>query len=404
MYIDLQESAGGNHTIAFCSAAVGCGHGRASLAVRDAMRARGHLAEATFIDALEHAPRWFSCIYRDGYLQAVRHVPRAVGAMYDRSDIPRRDRRFLGPMLDKFEDRVLRNFRRHPGFARANAVVSTHFLTTAVLGRMRLRGELTCPLITIVTDEHPHAVWLHPGSDLTCVASATARNTAIAGGIHPLRVEVTGIPIDPRFCMAPPRILASESGGSEPVVVVSGGGCGLGNIPVVVKSILLAAPSARIVVVCGKNAQLEQRLQMIKGSLQPADERRLQVIGYTKEMHAIMSAADLLVGKPGGLTTTEARALGLPMVLLQPIPGQEERNASMLCELGAAVQANNAHDAGQQVSNILSNQQLHWRMRAAASSSGRPRAAFDAASRIAAMLSTKAMENGTDRLVGRPLA
>jgi UDP-N-acetylglucosamine:LPS N-acetylglucosamine transferase len=177
--------------VTFCSSSVGCGHTRASVAIHDALRARGQLSQATFIEALEHAPRWFSTVYRDGYLRAIRHAPRVVGAIYNSTDIPRRDRRPLGPALDRFEDRIMANFRAHPGLHAADVVVSTHFLTSALLGRMRLRGELQAPVVTVVTDEHPHAVWLHRGVDLTCVASRAARTAAIAGGMDPARVEVT---------------------------------------------------------------------------------------------------------------------------------------------------------------------------------------------------------------------
>ena len=97
MRSDALEGALRSIDVAFCSASVGCGHGRASIAVRDALRARGQMGQATFVEALDLAPRWFAALYRDGYLRAVRHVPRAVGAIYDRSDVPRRDRRVLAP-------------------------------------------------------------------------------------------------------------------------------------------------------------------------------------------------------------------------------------------------------------------------------------------------------------------
>ena len=112
-------------SIAFCGAAVGCGHGRAALAVRDALRVRGQSGTEIFVDALDHADRWFTTVYRDGYLCAIRHAPRVMGMVYDRMDVPRHGGRGRGlaSMLDRMQDRVLRRFRNHPGVHAADAVV-----------------------------------------------------------------------------------------------------------------------------------------------------------------------------------------------------------------------------------------------------------------------------------------
>lgn len=367
--------------VAFCSAAVGCGHTRASVAIHDALQARGQLGGATFVEALDHAPGWFTRAYRDGYLRAVRHLPRLVGAIYDRTDVPRRDQRALAPILDRSEDSVLRAFRAHPALHAADAVVSTHFLTTAVLGRMRLRGELRAPVVTVVTDEHPHAVWLHPGIDLTCVASDAAYTSAIEGGLDPDRVAVTGIPVDPRFCMAASGAIAGTDRAERPIVLACGGGQGLGDLADAVSAIVAAQAPCTVVAVAGRNAMLEATLRRIAAAATGMTEVR--VLGYTNAMHALMASADLMVGKPGGLTTTEARAMSLPMLLLRPIPGQEERNARMLVGRGAAVQLARAADAGRAVREILADPTRLASMRAACGAIGRPRAAFDVARRVA---------------------
>jgi processive 1,2-diacylglycerol beta-glucosyltransferase len=217
-------------------------------------------------------------------------------------------------------------------------------------------------------------------------------------------VEATGIPIDPRFCMAPPRF-AMPGAVVRPNVLVSGGGCGLGDLPTVVNGLLRAITDADVTVVCGRNTDLEATMRAFAAAYRPTPGApALTVIGYTKEMHVLMAAADVIVGKPGGLTTTEARAIGLPMVLLRPIPGQEERNAQMLVSCGAAVRADRPQDAGAATAAILGDPERLWRMRAAASAAGRPRAAFDVASRIDALLRSAPAARGADRLVGRGTA
>jgi processive 1,2-diacylglycerol beta-glucosyltransferase len=395
---DAPEAGGAPRGIAtaFCGASVGCGHGRAGLAVRDAMRVRGQLGQASFIDVLELAPAWFTLAYRDGYLRAVRHAPRAVGAIYDRTDVPRHGRTGVRSMLDRVQDRVLGEFRRHGALHGSDVVVSTHFLTSAILGRMRETGALRAPLVTIVTDEHPHAVWLHRGSDMTCVASPAAREAAIAGGLDAARVAVTGIPVDPRFGMASPR----AHGAGRPSVLVTGGGCGIGDVGPTIIALLDGLRDSDVTVVSGRNVALESAMVALRASRRGESRgNALHVVGYTKVMHEFMAGADVLVGKPGGLTTTEARALGLPMVLLRPIPGQEERNARMLVAAGAAARAAGPLEAAAHVAAILGEPARLAGMRRAAGAIGRPRAAFDVAACVADAVSRPAA-HCADRIVG----
>lgn len=369
--------------VVLAAASVGCGHKRAALAVSETLASRGRPVESTLLEVLDEAPAWFRMLYHDGYLRAVRHAPWLVGAMYDAADVPARDRRMLAGVLDRVEDAVTRRFRARAELHAADVVVSTHFLTTAVLGRMRLRGQLHAPLVTVVTDEHPHSAWIHPGSDATCVASHGARETAIAAGLRPERVHATGIPIDPRFCLAQPACAPD----GRPKVLACGGGYGLGGIDRAVASLLAMPLDAEVTVVCGKNAALERTLR----SLATAHGNRpgrpsLRVIGLTGRMHELMAESDLMVGKPGGLTTSEARAMALPMVLLRPIPGQEERNARALVAAGAAVRAPRPQDVGATVAAILSDRCRLVAMRTAAAALGRPRAAFDVATRVEAIV------------------
>ena len=318
--------------VAFCSSSVGCGHTRASVAIHDALRARGQLSEATFIEALEHAPRWFSTVYRDGYLRAIRHAPRVVGAIYNSTDSPRRDRRPLGPALDRFEDRIMANFRAHPRLHTADVVVSTHFLTSALLGRMRLRGELQAPVVTVVTDEHPHAVWLHRGVDLTCVASRAARTAAIAGGMDPARVEITGIPIDPRFCMTHQRSFAVTEQ-PRPMILVCGGGHGLGDIPAVVRSLLATSLHCTIVVVCGKNAALEVAMRGLQssGNAEGAGGPELRVLGYSNAMHELMAAADLMGANPAVSPPPKPVPWGSPWCCCSQFQGKKSETRTCWC-------------------------------------------------------------------------
>jgi len=378
----LPRDIAGSMSVALVSASIGSGHMRAAAAVGDALTEWGAKASPV-IDALETSPAWFRRVYRDGYLRAIRLAPRLVGALYDLSDRKRPlSKPGKGPMA-RTEDLVLRALGRHATVQFADAIVSTHFLTSSALGRLRLRGRLRARLITVVTDEHPHAIWLSAGSDLICVASEAARTAAIANGIPAHRLAVTGIPVDLRVAQLIAQTRESgERTTRQPQILICGGGHGLGPMEAVVRSLVDAEVDATLAIVCGHNTALQQRLNQVP--MMPGSRTTLRVIGFTDQMPALMASSDLMIGKPGGLTAAEARAAGLPLLVLDPIPGQEERNARILIAAGAARSLTNPRGAGEAVQSLLSDQQALAAMRMAAASAARPHAAHEIARAVLA--------------------
>ncbi len=378
-------------SVALVSASIGSGHMRAAAAVGDALTEWGANASPV-IDALQTSPAWFRRVYRDGYLRAIRLAPRLVGALYDLSDRKRPlSKPGKGPMA-RTEDFVLRALGRHPAVQSADAIVSTHFLTSSALGRLRLRGRLRPRLITVVTDEHPHAIWLSAGSDLICVASEAARAAAIANGISAHRLLVTGIPVDLRVAQLIAQVRESDARSTRQAqILICGGGHGLGPMETVVRALLDAGVDATLAIVCGHNTELQQRLN----ALRPASGVRttLRVMGFTDQMPALMASSDLMIGKPGGLTAAEARAAGLPLLVLDPIPGQEERNARILIAAGAARPLPNPRLAGEAVQRLLSDPPALAAMRAAAESAARPHAAHEIARAVLAQASQVAVRS-----------
>ena len=158
-------------------------------------------------------------------------------------------------------------------------------------------------------------------------------------GIPPEKVSVTGIPIDPVFAEAKDKHeMRTKLGLDEErtTILISAGGFGVGPIEHLVQSLLELRHSAQVVAICGRSKELKTRLDHLAAKVPQRHHVTLHAVGYTTEMDEYMSAADVLVGKPGGLTTSEALATGLVPVIVNPIPGQEERNANHLLEEGAA--------------------------------------------------------------------
>jgi processive 1,2-diacylglycerol beta-glucosyltransferase len=371
--------------VLFCTADVGCGHGRAALAVSDAMRTGWPGVQTKVVDALSTTPAWFNHLYRDLYLLGAKHFPRLNGWLYDRTDIP--DTLNQDGFAAMVEFRATQVFSNSDPIRQADLIVCTHFLCARVLSKMRGRNELKAPLAVVVTDQHPHAVWRVPHADLFLVASETAAAEMARHGIPPGRVVVTGIPIDTRFAEPMARSTARarhDLPPDAPIILLSGGGLGLGGIDLALDGILSAGGDIFTIAVCGKNEKLHAQLKIEVGS----DFHRCRILGITSRMHELMAAADLLVGKPGGLTTAEAAAIGLPMILLRPIPGQEERNAAMLVNSAAAQLHQNPFDAGRAAATLVNNSHDLNEMRQNALRFGRRCAAHSAAAAALSLCNT----------------
>jgi len=377
--------------IVICTAAVGCGHTRAALALSQAVARAEPTARVRVIEALDLAPNWFVRGYRDAYLTAIAKVPRLAGWLYDLSDRPSTGKRAAG----RVEHYALRRFASDPLLLEADLVVTTHFLCARVLSDLRLSSTpplLRAPLAVCVTDQHPHGIWLVPGADRTLVASEPARQTAIDAGMPAERVVATGIPIDPAFGSFSDKIAARQEMGlprDKPLILVCGGGLGLGGIEPAVQSLLSQSLDAHVVVVCGKNDELRGRLTRLEGG--DANGRpSLSVLGFTTRMAELMGAADVMIGKPGGLTTAEAAASGLAMVLLEPLPGQEERNATNLVGHGAAILQNDPSAAGLAAAELIRNPEALAKMRGATRLVGCAQSAANAAKAVLELLGVAA--------------
>lgn len=367
--------------VLICAADVGCGHARAAHAVALAMRSAVPGLQARTVDALEYAPRWFTRIYRDAYLTLAKHLPRVTGWIYDKTDT-----RGITPCTDPTADleaRAMRGFCASEAVVRADLIVTTHFLCARVLSREKAAGRLRVPLVVVVTDQHPHACWRVPQADLYLVASEAAAEEMRRNDIPRDKVRVTGIPIDARFEVPLSRAAARrklELPADARIALIAGGGLGLGGIDRAFEACLRESSADATtrpfpIVVCGRNESLFRELVARHGESGP----RHRIIGLTQRMHELMAASDVFVGKPGGLTTSEATAMALPMVLLRPLPGQEERNAEVLTRAGTATLCRDPAVAGRAAAELLGDTARLAKMSAAASAFGRPRSAQEAA-------------------------
>jgi processive 1,2-diacylglycerol beta-glucosyltransferase len=366
------------------SASAGAGHMRAAEAVLAACQQRWPEADARHFDVLTLTPPPFRRLYGKGYLDFVNRAPELVGMIYDHTNRPPKnpaaDR--LRLLAERLNTRPLVKLLREFD---PDVVCHTHFLPAEIVAHQKRKGRVRAPHAVVITDYDVHRFWLCKGVARYFVARDENRVHLEALGEPGAAVRVTGIPIHPAFreahdiaaLRAKHQLVAGR-----PLLLVLCGGFGVGPIEALVASLLASVKGAQLVVVAGRNEALRQRLERVaRGSALPT-----RVIGFTTEMHEWMALADLAVTKPGGLTTSEALALSLPIVVANAIPGQETRNATMLFEAGAAISGENPLTVGHRVARLLESPERLRAMREAARGLGRPNAAAEVAEELGRLL------------------
>ena len=338
--------------ILIVSASVGAGHVRAAEAVELALGAHGARTEVKNVDILDWTTRAFRKLYRDTYLDMVSRAPEVFGWLYQATDRPFQRRR-----LQKGVEQA--NARRFVKLAREfdpDLAVCTHFLPPDLLARERRKGRLRCPVATVVTDFDVHGLWLAASSDHYFVASEEARTHLLSLGIGEEAVTVSGIPTHPLFRQDKERSAVCARHGLRAdlkTILLSTGGFGTGNAGQILSALLTVKMPLQVIAVCGRNAELREELErMIAGRFDGALPR-VKVLGFTRDIDELMAASDLMMGKPGGLTTWESFQKGLAWAVVNPIPGQEERNTIHLLEEGAGIWCNNLHTMAHKVESLL---------------------------------------------------
>ncbi len=355
------------------SVSAGAGHVRAAEALRAA--AADFDVEVLHLDVMQHVPRAFRTLYTDLYLKLVEHSPSTWAMLYrimDRTP-PSAPAARLRRAIERLNTLDLR--REIARFA-PDAVVCTHFLPAELLMRERSRGRLACPVHVVVTDFDLHGMWVVPDMAGWFAASDEVAFRMRARGLDAARIHVTGIPIMPAFAQAHDRAACAAEFGIDPArraILLMGGGAGLGGLDEVAARLLALDADLQLVALAGRNAKALEQLH----ALAAQHPQRLVAQGFTDKVDRLMRACDLVITKPGGLTTSECLALGRPMIVHAPIPGQEERNCDYLLEQGAALKAVDAIALDYRVRELLADPAHLAALADRAGALGRPRAARD---------------------------
>jgi processive 1,2-diacylglycerol beta-glucosyltransferase len=336
--------------------------------------------QAEVVDSYRYAASIFSKVVSDGYIGMVKTIPQLYGVIYDRAERAKA----AGGFRVWAAEFTARNLHGLLERMKPSVVVCTHAFPCNAMAAYKRLFDPSIPVLGIVTDYVVHPFWIYKSIDAYAVATPEERSAMIARGLDPARIEVTGIPVDPRFGRPRERDDVRRLLGlplDKPVVLVMGGGLGLGPIATTARALAQSGRDVCAVVIVGRNARVQRRVAL--DALRVPYETR--VLGFVDNVDAYMHAADVLVTKPGGLTVAEALVAGVPMVLMRPLPGQEERNARYLVARGAALRARQESDLARTVAALIDDAPRREALRAAAASIGFPDAALRISERIAAL-------------------
>lgn len=357
--------------VLIATVSVGAGHRQAAAALEESWLRLRPLDEVETIDLLDYVPTLQRKVYSKTYLRLVEHAPELWGMIFNKTDNPSLVRK-LARYRRAWAKHTNTRFAEHLVKSSPDVLICVHYLPLGVLAHLQDTPGSRKPFtVSVITDFEAHALWMETCVDLYCVAAEATKARLLARGVPPENAVVTGIPIAAGFAGPIDAAEVRKRQGLRddlPVILVLGGGFGLGPIGEILRRIDQVRRPMQIVVVAGQNKELRAEIA------REDREHPTHVVGFVHNMHEWMAAADLIVSKPGGLTSSEALALGKPLLIINPIPGQEAANSDFLLQHGTAVKVNHLDDLVYRLDQILSADQLTEVARAA-KALGRPCAA-----------------------------
>jgi processive 1,2-diacylglycerol beta-glucosyltransferase len=350
------------------------GHHHASLAIETALRELSDAVDILNVNSFHFTNPILEQVINRAYMGVVRKTPEVWGYLYDNPKIVRRTQR-LRDSIHKYNSqkmkRLIDNFDPH-------AVMCTQAFPCGIVADHKKTFGSSLVLAGVLTDYAPHAYWFFDNVDFYFIPSEETRQKFIANGIPEDRLKVTGIPIHPKFRRIKERSAIRERLGippEAPVVLIMGGSQGMGPFKEIIKIIDSSFPDVYIIAIAGENRRLYAYLH--KRAQRPGG--KIIALPHVDNIDELMSIASFVVSKPGGITISEALAKGCPLIMVKPIPGHEEMNASHLVKHQAAMKINHIKEMRPLVRELLSDRPTLGKMREKARECAKPESALDIA-------------------------
>jgi processive 1,2-diacylglycerol beta-glucosyltransferase len=346
------------------------GHRQGAVAISKSLKSLDPDCEVLSINGFGYIYPLMEKIINTTYMGMIKRAPKIWEYLYDnpkvikfsekwKQSIHKSSHKKLKPLIDEFKPDV---------------VVCTQAFPCGMVADYKKTYHLGFTVIGVLTDYAPHLYWLHEGVDYYVVPSQEACERYVKEGVPVERIKIFGIPIRMKFAEPAPAISIAKKLGLDlniPTILIMGGGQGLGPMKEAVKSLVRLKRSLQLIVICGTNVKLVNWIKKIRRRT----AKKIIFYDYAGNVDELMEVSTLIVSKPGGMTTSECMAKGLPMVIVDPIPGQEERNSQFLVNQGIAIRVDDKRHIARKIDVLLNNPKQLAAMRQAALKNGKPMAA-----------------------------
>lgn len=355
-------------SILFFSVSIGAGHDLAAQAVAQEITRRYPDCRIKIVDTFKYINPVLNKVIVGSYMESLKFNPKIWGYLYEQAEQGNKlvD---LGQILSKLVSVKLKKLIAE---FEPEAIVCTHAFPAGMLSILKESGEVRVPLIGVTTDYTVHPFWIHKNIDIYVLPCDELAAEIAAFGVKPDKILPAGIPLRNQFTAPIDRQSARSRLGlaDKTTFLVMGGGLGLGQIENIIESLGNADIDIQIVTVTGKNDRLRTKLQLISAT------NLIKVFGYVENVAEVMAACDFIITKPGGLTTAEVLAVGLPIIIVNPLPGQEDRNTDFLLNAGVAVRIRKINNLVSQIKQLMLNQKRLDQIRQMSVELGKPKAAI----------------------------
>ena len=336
-------------------AAYGGGHYSAAKSIKKCLDDNFEV-ETEIIDCIEYINKVLNKITTEAYKEMARKAPNLWGKVYSNSQ-----KGVLGHVSSRTNKMMAIKLKNLIKEKNPDLVISTHPFSSQMVSYLRKKGKINCKLVTVLTDFAPHEQWLigHEYTDAFFVSNDNMEKYLCDYGIEKDKIHVTGIPLSDRFFQKFDKTaICSEFNldPSKPVILFFGGGeFGLGKDRTlqILDALIHNLTTCQIVAISGKNKKMNQGFSQLVDSSHSQD--RVRILDYTNQVPELMSIATIVVTKPGGLTTSESLASDLPILVINPIPGQEEENAEFLEAHNVAVWLKKDDDPNKVIQDLFNN-------------------------------------------------
>jgi len=350
------------------------GHRAATVALEKSLHLLDPSIEIMSINGFGYTYPLLEKVVNKAYMGIIKRTPRVWDFLYDNPNVVQRTETIKNYLHKTSHTKLSQLFEKF----QPDTVVCTQAFPCGMVADYKMAHNLKFLLIGVLTDYAPHSFWLNSGVDYYVVPSEESRERFIKKGVPPQAIKVFGIPIKMSFAKKfDKEALAQKFQLSLkiPTLLIMGGGQGLGPIKDVVKGLIKLKTNVQLIVLAGTNKRLLRWLEKI----QKKTQKKMLVYEFVDNVEELMGISTLIITKPGGMTTSEALAKSLPIVIVNPLPGQEMRNTDFLLQAGIAIRVDRTHDIGEEIELLLKSPQRLSAMRRAAYDNGRPQAALDTA-------------------------